>query len=654
MSNSSAVLQEVNCIIAGDPNERYRLNTSIAAVKCHKGRLAYTTPKSHHKTRSQSKDPFVLTDRKRPHKYEWKVVSGHAFRELSDRASAYPSYTYEQLSNEKTIRLMEIEPSQDRTSTVECCLKVVSLASAPSYEALSYRWGKKDDRYLRCGGESLSIRRNLEDVLKRLRNTHTQRVIWTDAICINQEDPKEKEGQLKLMREIYSKAARVLIWLGEDVEGKAEQAFDRIESLALPKYDTPIPIDPWWNPVAAFYSCAWFSRLWVFQEIAMAISANVLWGSFTIAWKTVGYASTQIRTRHYQAILYYSMWNVYNAYLFWKWSTIGGYQHQRETFVYMLQVTRNLDCTVQKDRIVALSAFATVDTIADEFSECYGRTRAVYRRFARGAFEKMQTLDLLSAVQHGSALCSSTWIPKWHICTAHTLAPLGSGLKGYDACRNLPPCSISWTGNWEQFLRVTGIEFDIITKERRVMARSDSVVHLRATLAQVLNQLFLDLTAYPTGEAPDQVACLTLIANKDWYGMIVEDKDMTQHLADFDAFWASMRHVTARRPPRSLCHTSGNADRFLLAAHSACGGRRLFHTSKGYLGLGPALLQAGDLVCVLAGGAIPFVLRQDARSSPSKRRFKLVGEAYVHGIMHREATGQCTIENSSTISFTII
>jgi hypothetical protein len=548
---------------------------------------------------------------------------------------------------------MEIEPSQDMTSTVECCLKVVSLASAPSYEALSYRWGKKGDRYLRCGGKSLSIRPSLEDVLKRLRSTQTQRVVWTDAICINQEDQKEKEGQLKLMREIYSKASRVLIWLGKDMEGQAERAFDRIESIASLEEDIPLPTNSWWNPVAAFYRCAWFSRLWVFQEIAMANSATVFWGSSTIDWASVGEASTKIRSRHYQTILHHSMWNVYNAYLFWKWSTIGRNAHQRETFLYMLQVTRNLQCTVLKDRIDALSAFATVDTISDVFAESNGRTREGYRRFARGTLEKMQTLDLLSAVQHGSTLFSSTWIPKWHICTAHTLAPLGSGLKGYDACRDLPPCSISWTGNWEQFLRVTGIEFDIITRKRQVMARSDSVVRLRATLAQVLNQLFIDLTTYPTGEALDQVACLTLTANKDGYGMIVED--IAQHLANFDTFWAGTRHVTARRAPRSRrCHTSGDADCFLLAAHSACGGRRLFHTSKGYLGLGPALLQAGDLVCVLAGGAIPFVLRQDSRSSPSKRRFKLVGEAYVHGIMHGEVARQCAVEKSSTVAFTII
>lgn len=491
------------------------------------------------------------------------------------------------------------------------------------------------------------MKRNLKDALKRLRSTHTQRIIWTDAICINQKNSEEKARQLKLMREIYSKATRVLVWLGEETGGKAEQAFDRIESIALLKENIPLPKDSWWGPVAAFYSCRWFSRLWVFQEIAMAASAIVFWGSSTISWKSVGDATTQIRTRHYQAILYHSMWNVYNAYLFWKWSTIGGYHHQRETFLYMLQVTRNLHCTVQKDRFDTLSAFSTLDTTS--FVESKGRTRAVYRKFARRTLEKMQTLDLISAIQHGSTISRSSWIPKWDVGTVHTLAPLGSGVKCYNACLHLPSCSIKWTGNWGQFLRITGVEFDTITEIREVMTRSDNISDLQMMLARVLDHLLTDATAYPTGETLHQVACLTLTARKDGYGMIVED--MTKHFADFDAFWASMGHFTTNYRPRSK---SGDASCFLLAAHSACGNRRLFYTSKGYLGLGPALLQAGDIVSVLAGGTIPFVLRRDSRSSPSKRRFQLVGEAYVHGIMYGEAVNEFAVNDPAKVAFNIV
>lgn len=59
---------------------------------------------------------------------------------------------------------------------------------------------------------------------------------------------------MDLMREIY-KAARVLVWLGEDVNCKAEQAFDRINRIARLGNDIPFPEDSWWNPIAALYSC---------------------------------------------------------------------------------------------------------------------------------------------------------------------------------------------------------------------------------------------------------------------------------------------------------------------------------------------------------------------------------------------------------------
>lgn len=86
---------------------------------------------------------------------------------------------------------------------------------------------------------------------------------------------EEKANQIKLIREIYNKVTRVPVWLGEDVGGKAEQAFDRIGRIAQPENNAPSPEDSKWDLVAAFYRCAWFSRLWVFQEITMATSADL-------------------------------------------------------------------------------------------------------------------------------------------------------------------------------------------------------------------------------------------------------------------------------------------------------------------------------------------------------------------------------------------
>jgi hypothetical protein len=57
--------------------------------------------------------------------------------------------------------------------------------------------------------------------------------------------------------------------------------------------------------------------------------------------------------------------------------------------------------------------------------------------------------------------------------------------------------------------------------------------------------------------------------------------------------------------------------------------RRLYLTSRGYLGLGPLSSQAGDKVWCLMGAQVPFVLRQHGEG-----RFALIGESYLHGFVH--------------------
>lgn len=63
--------------------------------------------------------------------------------------------------------------------------------------------------------------------------------------------------------------------------------------------------------------------------------------------------------------------------------------------------------------------------------------------------------------------------------------------------------------------------------------------------------------------------------------------------------------------------------------------RALFVTEKGYIGLGPGRCKTGDVVAVLAGADVPFVL--EPRAASRNNACSLVGEAYVHGFMHGEA-----------------
>ena len=60
--------------------------------------------------------------------------------------------------------------------------------------------------------------------------------------------------------------------------------------------------------------------------------------------------------------------------------------------------------------------------------------------------------------------------------------------------------------------------------------------------------------------------------------------------------------------------------------------RRLFATRGGYLGKGTQALREGDEIWLLKGAEVPFILRKVAGTN----RHRLVGHAYVHGIMYGE------------------
>jgi len=74
---------------------------------------------------------------------------------------------------------------------------------------------------------------------------------------------------------------------------------------------------------------------------------------------------------------------------------------------------------------------------------------------------------------------------------------------------------------------------------------------------------------------------------------------------------------------------------YLRRIHEVGGHRALFVTSKGYMGLAPWNAMVGDQVCILSGGKTPFLLRREEEAT-EKRRYSLVGEAYVCGIMDGE------------------
>ncbi|KAI0894076.1 heterokaryon incompatibility protein-domain-containing protein [Annulohypoxylon nitens] len=116
------------------------------------------------------------------------------------------------------IRILRIQPGP-HSSPLECQLEERNVNNCRIEEALSYVWGKPDlSRDIKIDGRPFKITRNLEEILLELRRVDVCRAIWIDAICINQLDLEEKGHQVQLMGDIYSKAERIIIWLGKGPE----------------------------------------------------------------------------------------------------------------------------------------------------------------------------------------------------------------------------------------------------------------------------------------------------------------------------------------------------------------------------------------------------------------------------------------------------
>jgi len=90
----------------------------------------------------------------------------------------------------------------------------------------------------------------------------------------------------------------------------------------------------------------------------------------------------------------------------------------------------------------------------------------------------------------------------------------------------------------------------------------------------------------------------------------------------------------------------GNGD-FQKVAEMVCHVRKFFITEKGYFGVGPASMKENDLVCVLYGRRVPFLLR------PKNNFHHLVGKCYVHGIMNGKAITMLEARQLSEASFEV-
>ncbi|CAG8971949.1 hypothetical protein HYALB_00003285 [Hymenoscyphus albidus] len=183
------------------------------------------------------------------------------------------TFEYEPLSTEHAhpIRLLSLLPSSDFKAEIKCEIFNTSLEDKPIFEALSYTWGDPKDLIpILLHGRPHQIPRNLESALRHLRLPDRTRVLWVDAMCINQSDIPERNQQVSKRRDIYTMggAQKVVVWLGRIKN--AQLGLDFCAKLAeeQPAYARSSAFKVEWEACHdIFMRNPWWSRAWIVQEV---------------------------------------------------------------------------------------------------------------------------------------------------------------------------------------------------------------------------------------------------------------------------------------------------------------------------------------------------------------------------------------------------
>ncbi|KAH7408717.1 heterokaryon incompatibility protein-domain-containing protein [Phaeosphaeria sp. MPI-PUGE-AT-0046c] len=146
------------------------------------------------------------------------------------------------------------------------------------YEALSYTWGLElSPIEVFLDGCSMQITHNLDVALRHLRDGADMKIMWIDALCINQSDVAERSSQVQLMDRIYATAERTIVWLGPAANES---------NVVMQKFEEKVIVTSDILPIIYFtyvlLSRPWWSRVWVLQEVALSKSVFIHCGMHSL------------------------------------------------------------------------------------------------------------------------------------------------------------------------------------------------------------------------------------------------------------------------------------------------------------------------------------------------------------------------------------
>ncbi|KAL1607660.1 hypothetical protein SLS60_002595 [Paraconiothyrium brasiliense] len=308
-------------------------------------------------------------------------------------------YTYAHLNYSlgQEIRLCVLFSGRP-TDDLDVDLVHVNIRNHPPYEAISYAWATQEgddslSQTVHCHGGTIPVTKTCEAALKRLRLWGRSRYLWVDALCIDQNNVKERNHQVGFMGTIFSNASQVLIYLGP-----GSPATDRMLNYLKgdeSDSDKRIVIH---SVLDDFLDHRWFDRVWILQEIALARLATMVAGEKTIRWtsETINKLLALCTPRLPPSAL--------------RW--LPASQPERDVLT-VLHRSRNCSSTDPRDKVYAVLGLAQAE-FRDGFPIDYSLTvEEVYTQLATHTMELEQELRVLKYADGLRMRDMPSWVPQW-------------------------------------------------------------------------------------------------------------------------------------------------------------------------------------------------------------------------------------------------
>ncbi|EME44925.1 hypothetical protein DOTSEDRAFT_70842 [Dothistroma septosporum NZE10] len=526
----------------------------------------------------------------------------------------------------RQIRLLTLTASPNGNGDrIEGTLATHSLDQGPSFDALSYAWGTDtvSDK-VSVNGVGITVTRNLYEALCSLRISAQGRAsrIWIDAICINQRDTKERNRQVSLMHQIYTSSNYVHIWLGRSWSTTSsflsflatlsndEQATAELDSLHQNSRRTLVT-----DGVETVMGSPWWSRLWVVQEGVLPNSAIAHLGECHIPFRALVAGLVLVFTKMlslgYDALSNTSRRIYGHMYKFMAM--------ERRTHEYLYQTHRS-STSVEHDRVYGVLGLLPQDVQVEPDYDA--SLEDVYEDFAVTIMRRERSLDFLtlSGLHWLKGEDLPSWVPNLKVPMRPFRSSAGNQIDTNNPLATAEEIILSLCA------RSTILKHDDQASALQVRACVVDTVSCSEqieTSVEEWQRLYVACGAGPDVPQEHLVGAL----GKQWwheYGQTLAQEALGDRPTAQE-----MRHEPERQMAALYSMQPGeHPDKFMALRDVLFGnyGRHQFssmvHSWSGHT-FGNA--EPGDVVAVLAGSAVSFVLR----ASPERGRntYRLVGWA---------------------------